>query len=69
MLTPRLRRLKQQIENKRESARDVSERELLAELISLDRNADLKKSLISEGIEDRAFAGTPDSCQCCGRTF
>jgi hypothetical protein len=69
MLSPRLRQLKQQIESKKESVRSVSERELLAELTSLDRNAELKKALLSEGIVDRAFAGTPDGCQCCGRSF
>jgi hypothetical protein len=69
MLSPSLRRLKNQIESKREHARSISERELLADLASLDRNAEFKKALLSEGIEDRAFAGTPDGCQCCGRPF
>ena len=66
MLTRRLRLLKNQLESKGAAKRTTGESELLAELAFLDGSAELKKALLTEGIEDRAFAGAAGTCGCCG---
>lgn len=66
MLSPRLRLLKNQLERKGVAKRTTGESELLSELAFLDGSADLKKAFLTEGIEDRAFAGAAGTCGCCG---
>jgi hypothetical protein len=67
MLPPRLEAIKDRIAAKPLSTRSIEERELLAELNTIDNSANLQKSLKESFKELRSFAPTGGVCACCGR--
>jgi hypothetical protein len=45
------------------------EKELLAELIVLDKSQRVSKAMVEEGLQTtRAFGGAAGTCRCCGAT-
>jgi hypothetical protein len=67
MLPPRLEAIKDRIAAKPLSTRSTEERELLAELNTIDSSANLQKSLKESFKELKSFAPTGGVCACCGR--
>jgi hypothetical protein len=68
MLPLRLEAIKDRIAAKPLSGRNTEERELLAELNTIDDGSDNLQKALKESFKDmRSFAPTGGVCACCGR--
>jgi hypothetical protein len=66
LLPPRLAQVKEQITAKPSWQRSTQERELLAELNTIDTDISLQKSLEGSFKEMRSFGPGGGACPCCG---
>jgi hypothetical protein len=67
MLPPRLAQIKARIAAKPQAQRSTDERELLAELNTLDSDTTLQKDMKESFTEMRSFGPSGGVCTCCGR--
>lgn len=67
MLPPRLTQIKERIVAKQQWLRSTEERELLAELNTLDSDTTLQKDMKESFKELRSFGPGGGVCACCGR--